>query len=139
MSDLRDDRTGYSIDNDPPDLRDIGVATVLYIHREGALDCYDHLAEPDHRVWCCGCGEHEILMPWRDHVAHAIEEWMAPRLADAWDEGDDHGYGAGHDGVGSGLNPYSDHLCSCGHPAKRAHLVDGTCRLCSCGGLADHA
>lgn len=39
----------------------------LYEHREGALTCYDH-----DTGWCCVCGTHEILVPWREHAARAV-------------------------------------------------------------------
>ena len=43
------------------------VAKVLGEHRQGALTCYDH-----NTGWCCECGTHEILIPWREHAAHAV-------------------------------------------------------------------
>lgn len=53
-----------------PHLRNTDVTTVtdtLRKHRQDALTCYDH-----DTGWCCECGTHEILVPWREHTARAI-------------------------------------------------------------------
>lgn len=44
----------------------------LYEHREGGLSCYDHHPTPDRKIWCCVCGEHEILIDHREHMARAV-------------------------------------------------------------------
>lgn len=43
------------------------IEQALYEHREHALTCYDHDAG-----WCCVCSTHEIMIPWRKHVAQAV-------------------------------------------------------------------
>lgn len=43
------------------------AADTLQRHRKGALTCYDH-----DTGWCCECGTHEILIPWREHAARAV-------------------------------------------------------------------
>lgn len=48
------------------------LSDILYIHREGALTCFDHTPTADRRVWCCVCGEHDLIESWRDHVATHI-------------------------------------------------------------------
>jgi hypothetical protein len=43
------------------------VEQALYDHRQNGLTCYDH-----DTGWCCPCGTHEILVPWRTHAARAV-------------------------------------------------------------------
>ena len=50
----------------------VQLMAVLYDHREDALTCYDHPPTPDHPVWCCVCGAHELTISHRAHVAAAI-------------------------------------------------------------------
>lgn len=58
---------------------DVGadVAAVLSDHREDALTCYDHMDG-----WCCVCGEHEVQVSWRLHVADALAPLIAEILND---------------------------------------------------------
>lgn len=48
------------------------VMNALYDHRERGLTCYDHIATSDAKAWCCVCGEHEITMSHRQHMARAV-------------------------------------------------------------------
>jgi hypothetical protein len=43
------------------------VELALFEHRQGGLTCYDH-----DNGWCCVCGEHEIRIGWRKHMARAV-------------------------------------------------------------------
>ncbi|MEV4991226.1 hypothetical protein [Pseudarthrobacter sp. LMD1-1-1.1] len=47
------------------------VSETLRQHREGALRCYIH-----DTGWCCECGTHEILVPWREHASRAVVKAM---------------------------------------------------------------
>lgn len=54
------------------------LEAILHEHRAGVLTCYDHPPTPERPVWCCVCGEHELLISWRKHVAAAIAAAPTP-------------------------------------------------------------
>lgn len=48
------------------------IERALYVHRERGLVCMDHGHDPNKPVWCCTCGQHELTVSWRKHVAEDL-------------------------------------------------------------------